>query len=86
MVMGNNNRVIMGPGRGGKLFAIVALVPDEKMKVKSIEDSWVKPGSKPELLMAYADFPVWQRPSSSQHRMMVSAYGNFVTLIRSPGG
>lgn len=30
MVMGHNNRLIMGPARNGELFSIVAMVPDGK--------------------------------------------------------
>ncbi|KAM0559953.1 hypothetical protein ACHAPJ_003905 [Fusarium lateritium] len=58
MIMGHDRRVIMGPGRGNKLFGIVALVPDEKLGEES-EDSWVAPGSIEKLLEAYSDFPSW---------------------------
>ncbi|KAJ4182016.1 hypothetical protein NW755_010704 [Fusarium falciforme] len=58
MIMGHDRRVIMGPGRGGKLYGIVALVPDEKLSEK-ISDSWVSPGSIDNLLEAYSDFPSW---------------------------
>ncbi|RMJ16516.1 hypothetical protein CDV36_003826 [Fusarium kuroshium] len=58
MIMGHDRRVIMGPGRGGKLYGIVALVPDEKLCEKS-SDSWVSPGSIEKLLEAYSDFPAW---------------------------
>ncbi|KAI8650571.1 hypothetical protein NCS57_01391200 [Fusarium keratoplasticum] len=58
MIMGHDRRVIMGPGRGGKLYGIVALVPDEKLSEKS-SDSWVSPGSIEKLLEAYSDFPSW---------------------------
>ncbi|RSL91768.1 hypothetical protein CEP51_000100 [Fusarium floridanum] len=58
MIMGHDRRVIMGPGRGGKLYGIVALVPDEKLSEKS-SDSWVSPGSIGKLLEAYSDFPAW---------------------------
>ncbi|KAM6505983.1 hypothetical protein FSOLCH5_014160 [Fusarium solani] len=58
MVMGHDRRVIMGPGRGGKLYGIVALVPDEKLSEKS-SDSWVSAGSIDKLLEAYSDFPSW---------------------------
>lgn len=60
MVVGTDKRVIMGPGRGGKLFGLVALVPDEETE-ESADDSWVRPGSKAELLRAYAAFPEWLR-------------------------
>lgn len=61
MVIGHDKRIIMGPGRGGKVFGIVALVPDEKMYEKSSTESWVEGGSKEKLLEAFADFPRWVR-------------------------
>lgn len=61
MVIGNDKRAIMGPGRGGSLFGIVALVPDENAKDECSDDSWVRPGSKTQLLEAYSGFPDWLR-------------------------
>ncbi|KAI1338942.1 FAD/NAD(P)-binding domain-containing protein [Xylariaceae sp. FL0016] len=61
MIMGHEKRVIMGPGRGGKVFGIVALVPDEKMNEESTTDSWVETGDKAKLMESYADFPDWLR-------------------------
>lgn len=61
MVIGHDKRIIMGPGRGGKVFGIVALVPDEMMQEKSSTSSWVEEGSKEKLLESYADFPPWVR-------------------------
>lgn len=61
MIVGHDKRIIMGPGRGGKVLGIVALVPDEKMHEKSSTDSWVEEGSKEKLMEAYADFPQWVR-------------------------
>ncbi|EYB32844.1 hypothetical protein FG05_03729 [Fusarium graminearum] len=58
MIMGHDRRIIMGPGRGSKLYGIVALVPDEKLSEESA-DSWVAPGSIEKLLEAYSDFPSW---------------------------
>ncbi|KAJ3535313.1 hypothetical protein NM208_g7183 [Fusarium decemcellulare] len=58
MIMGHDRRVIMGPGRGTKLYGIVALVPDENLAEKS-SDNWVSPGSIDKLLEAYSDFPTW---------------------------
>ncbi|KAF4967074.1 hypothetical protein FSARC_5366 [Fusarium sarcochroum] len=58
MIMGHDRRVIMGPGRGNKMYGIVALVPDEKLAEES-SDSWVAPGSIEKLLEAYSDFPSW---------------------------
>lgn len=60
MIVGKNKRVIMGPGRAGKLLGIVALVPDVPAQDPS-DDSWTRPGSKQELLAAFADFPSWLR-------------------------
>ncbi|KAK2607162.1 hypothetical protein N8I77_005864 [Diaporthe amygdali] len=60
MIVGKDKRVIMGPGRAGKLLGIVALVPDATTEDPS-DDSWTRPGSKQELLTAFADFPPWLR-------------------------
>lgn len=60
MIVGKDKRVIMGPGRAGTLLGIVALVPDETTGEPS-DDSWTRPGSKKELLAAFADFPSWLR-------------------------
>lgn len=60
MIIGKDKRVIMGPGRSGKLLGIVALVPDESAEDPA-DDSWTRPGSKQELLAAFADFPSWLR-------------------------
>lgn len=59
MVVGQDKRVIMGPGRGGKVLGIVALVPDENLHEDSTRDSWTWPGSKDKLMAAYSDFPQW---------------------------
>ncbi|KAM5354633.1 hypothetical protein ACJ41O_001280 [Fusarium nematophilum] len=59
MIMGHDRRVIMGPGRGTKIYGIVALVPDEILSEESSNDSWVTPGSVEKLLEAYSDFPPW---------------------------
>lgn len=61
MIIGQDKRIIMGPGRGGKLFGIVAIVPDHKMQEKSTTESWVERGSKGKLLETFADFPHWVR-------------------------
>lgn len=62
MVVGHDKRVIMGPGRGGQVLGIVALVPDEKMGEscsETKEAAWTTAGDKTKLLEAYADFPAW---------------------------
>ncbi|KAK8078879.1 hypothetical protein PG994_002686 [Apiospora phragmitis] len=61
MVMGHDKRVVMGPGRGGRVFGVVALVPDEKMNEASSTVSWVETGSRQKLMASYADFPDWLR-------------------------
>lgn len=60
MLVGKDKRVIMGPGRAGKLLGIVALVPDEATEDPA-DESWTRPGSKQELLAAFSDFPPWLR-------------------------
>lgn len=59
MVVGHDRRAIMGPGRNGSVFGIVALVPDAHMHETSDVGSWVTPGSLDALLKAYEGFPVW---------------------------
>ncbi|KAH8887579.1 FAD binding domain-containing protein [Thozetella sp. PMI_491] len=59
MIIAHSKRVIMGPARGGKVFGIVALVPDENMHEQSSTESWVEEGSMEKLMEVYADFPEW---------------------------
>jgi salicylate hydroxylase len=59
MIVGHDRRIIMGPGRGAKVFGVVALVPDEHMHEPSATDSWVAAGSMAALLEAFAGFPTW---------------------------
>jgi salicylate hydroxylase len=59
MLIGHDRRVIMGPGRGAKMYGIVALVPDEKLAETSSSESWVESGSIEKLRSAYSDFPDW---------------------------
>lgn len=66
MIMGHDKRVIMGPGRGGQVFGVVALVPDEKMHEESSTASWVEAGSRQMLMESYADFPAWLRDIFAQ--------------------
>ncbi|KAI0025988.1 hypothetical protein F4780DRAFT_774196 [Xylariomycetidae sp. FL0641] len=70
MVVGRDRRVVMGPGRGGALLGIVALVPDAELREASSSDAkegeedagaWVQPGDPAKLLESYADFPEWLR-------------------------
>ncbi|KAK7995192.1 hypothetical protein PG990_013965 [Apiospora arundinis] len=66
MILGHDKRVIMGPGRGGKMFGVVALVPDEKMNEESSTSSWVETGSRQKLMESYADFPDWLKDIFTQ--------------------
>lgn len=58
MIVGPDRRIIMGPGRGGKILGVVALVPDSICPSQPTE-SWTQPASKAALLDAYKDFPAW---------------------------
>ncbi|KFZ13040.1 hypothetical protein V501_03925 [Pseudogymnoascus sp. VKM F-4519 (FW-2642)] len=57
MVMGHNNRLIMGPARNGEVFSIVAMVPD--VSDPSTETSWATEGKMEDLLEAFREFPDW---------------------------
>jgi salicylate hydroxylase len=59
MVLGHDRRIIMGPGRDGDLYGVVALVPDEFMHEKSSTQSWTSAGSKEKLLESFSEFPSW---------------------------
>ncbi|KAH6692560.1 hypothetical protein F5X68DRAFT_220692 [Plectosphaerella plurivora] len=66
MIVGHDRRVIMGPGRDGKVFGVVALVPDQHMQEDAAAktdtkdgSSWVAEGSVEALVDAYAGFPSW---------------------------
>jgi salicylate hydroxylase len=61
MIVGHDRRIIMGPGRGGRVLGIVALVPDEHLKEGANRDSWTTEGSMTALLDAYQEFPQWIR-------------------------
>lgn len=59
MIIGHGSRIIMGPGRGKKMFGLTALVPDDKMNELSHADSWTAEGSRQSLQESFADFPPW---------------------------
>lgn len=59
MVVGHDRRVIMGPGRNGTVFGIVALVPDSTCEKELQGDSWTAEGSLESLLQVYEGFPDW---------------------------
>ncbi|KAH7313058.1 hypothetical protein BKA65DRAFT_558276 [Rhexocercosporidium sp. MPI-PUGE-AT-0058] len=57
MVMGHQNRLIMGPARNGEVFSIVAMVPD--VSDPATETSWTTKGDLGDLLEAFKEFPDW---------------------------
>jgi salicylate hydroxylase len=59
MIVGHDRRIIMGPGRNGTLYGVVALVPDEYMHETTNAKSWTSEGDVKKLLESYAEFPVW---------------------------
>ncbi|KAH9842201.1 salicylate 1-monooxygenase [Teratosphaeria destructans] len=59
MVVGHDKRIVMGSGRNGDIFGLVALVPDEQMNEDSTSNSWTSTGSMEKLLESFADFPDW---------------------------
>ena len=60
MIIGYDRRVIMGLGRNGTLFGIVALIPDNHTgQAAADNDSWVIEGPLEDLLAAYDGFPDW---------------------------
>lgn len=61
MVMGYDKRLIMGPARGGDIYSIVAMVPDETMHEKSDNSSWTTPGNLSLMLKTFDNFPAWTK-------------------------
>lgn len=60
MVLGDQQRIVMGPARDASVFGITALVPDERMHEHSnISRSWTSHGSGEELLQSFKAFPDW---------------------------
>lgn len=75
MIVAHDCRLIMGPGRQGDVYGIVALVPDGTL-VKDVADarltstdrmnedptlkqSWVSEGDIEKMLHTFRDFPPW---------------------------
>ncbi|PWY65408.1 FAD/NAD(P)-binding domain-containing protein [Aspergillus eucalypticola CBS 122712] len=58
MIVAHNCRLVMGPGRQGDVYAVTALVPDERMNEDSGQ-SWVSEGSLVKMLETFAEFPDW---------------------------
>ncbi|EPS31051.1 hypothetical protein POX_b01963 [Penicillium oxalicum] len=60
MMVAHNCRLVMGPGRQGEVFGIVALVPDEQMNEDpSAKQSWVAEGNLQKMLDTFSEFPQW---------------------------
>ncbi|KAJ5698061.1 hypothetical protein N7462_000066 [Penicillium macrosclerotiorum] len=60
MIVAQNCRLVMGPGRQGEVFGIVALVPDEQMNEDpASKQSWVSEGNLSQMLATFAEFPAW---------------------------
>jgi salicylate hydroxylase len=63
MVVGRDRRLIMGPARGGTIYSVVALVPDENMNEHAAHTSWTTTGDHDKMMRTFADFPDWaQKP------------------------
>ncbi|KAJ5340078.1 hypothetical protein N7452_006806 [Penicillium brevicompactum] len=60
MIVAHNCRLIMGPGRQGEVYGIVALVPDDQMNEDpALKQSWVSEGDLEKMLHTFHDFPPW---------------------------
>ncbi|CBF78813.1 FAD-dependent monooxygenase [Aspergillus nidulans FGSC A4] len=60
MMVAHDCRLIMGPGRQGEVFGIVALLPDERMNEDpNAKQSWVSEGSLEKMLDTFSEFPDW---------------------------
>ncbi|KAI9925829.1 hypothetical protein MW887_005635 [Aspergillus wentii] len=60
MMLAHECRLIMGPGRQGDVFGIVALVPDDKLNEDPhAKQSWVSEGNLEKMLDTFSDFPSW---------------------------
>lgn len=57
MIFGHDKRIVCGPGRGGKLYGMVGLVPDEQMNEDASGNSWTSQGSMDKMLESFNDFP-----------------------------
>ncbi|KAL4953769.1 hypothetical protein BDW69DRAFT_194568 [Aspergillus filifer] len=60
MMVAHNCRLVMGPGRQGDVFGIVALVPDEQMNEDPhAKQSWVSKGDLGKMMKTFSEFPSW---------------------------
>jgi salicylate hydroxylase len=62
MIMAHDCRLIMGPARGGDLYSVVGLVPDERMNEDpDTAQSWVNAGDPEKMLATFDEFPPWTK-------------------------
>lgn len=61
MVIGHEQRLIMGPARSSSIYSIVAMVPDERMMELSESSSWNTPGDLDKMLKTFEMFPEWAK-------------------------
>ncbi|KAF6838665.1 ABC transporter [Colletotrichum musicola] len=61
MIMGHDRRIIMGPARGGSIYSIVAMVPDDKMHESAEGKSWTTKGDPDKLRETFEVFPKWAK-------------------------
>ncbi|CAP85984.1 Pc20g06550 [Penicillium rubens Wisconsin 54-1255] len=60
MIVAHDCRLIMGPGRQGEVYGIVALVPDDQMtEDPHAKQSWVAEGDLKKMMETFAEFPSW---------------------------
>lgn len=75
MMVAHNCRLVMGPGRKGQVYGIVALVPDgktiDRIRIPGLitpdqmsedpnaKQSWVSEGDLSKMLETFAAFPPW---------------------------
>ncbi|CEJ54999.1 hypothetical protein PMG11_01283 [Penicillium brasilianum] len=60
MMVAHNCRLVMGPGRQGEVYGIVALVPDEQLNEDpGAKQSWVAEGNLDKMLETFSEFPTW---------------------------
>lgn len=60
MMLAHSCRLIMSPARGGDLFGIVGLVPDDRMNEDpGSAQSWRSRGDPDKMLDSFRDFPAW---------------------------
>ncbi|KAJ5632014.1 hypothetical protein N7490_008353 [Penicillium lividum] len=58
MLFSHDCRLIMGPGRQGEVYGIVALVPDDQMN-EDPNASWVSQGDLNKMMETFSEFPNW---------------------------